>query len=509
MYRLLISLLLVVLIPACHLEKGSDSSIEISELTIADIHQAYVSGDYNSQQLVNAYLERIGQLNGKINAITYINPGAISAAKRLDREYRKTKKLRPLHGIPIVVKDNINTRGMPTTAGSLALIDYRPEENAFIIQKLVDAGAIILAKSNMAEWAFSPRFTESSTFGITRNPYDRNHVPAGSSGGTGAAIAANLGTVGLGTDTGNSIRGPSSHCGLVGFRTTIGLSSLSGIVPLSLRNDVVGPMCRTVEDATRVLQVMMGFDPLDPNSGYSKGQTPEDYTPFLEKDGLRGTRIGVIGALSYSETDPEIGMLFEKALQDLDRLGASVLDSLDIRDFSELKEGQWCNTFRGDLEAFLADYVKSDTLKTLEDLASVGFESEMGREGFAYFAADNPEDRPPEECLDAFSDPKRIAFRMAVEDLMDSLDLDALVYPTWAYPPGKIEAYGDDYRGDNSQVISPHTGQPAFTIPMGYARGELPAGLQFLGRMYDEQTLIKLAYAYEQGTKHRKPAVLD
>jgi len=508
MYRLLISLLIVVLIPACQLKERSERTIEISELTIADIHQAYMSGDYNSLQLVEAYLERIEHFNEKINAITYINPEALSVAKLLDREYRKTKKLRPLHGIPIIVKDNINTRGIHTTAGSLALINYMPEENAFIIQKLVDAGVIILAKSNMAEWAFSPRFTESSTHGITRNPYDLDHVPAGSSGGTGAAIAANLGTLGLGTDTGNSIRGPSSHCGLVGFRTTIGLSSLNGIVPLSLRNDVVGPMCRTVADATKLMQAMMGYDLRDANTGYSKDRTVEDYTPFLDKDGLRGARIGVVKELSYGDTDPEIASLFVQALRHLDRLGARVIDSLEIRDFSGLKEGQWCNTFRKDMEAFLADNVKSDTLKTLEDLARAGFNSEIARNGFAYFADDNADDRPLEECLDAFTDPKRLAFRQTIEDLMDSLDLDALVYPSWTYPPGKIESYGEDYKGDNSQIIAPHTGQPAFTIPMGYTKGGLPAGLQFLGRMFDEPTLIKLTYSYEQGTKHRKPPIM-
>ena len=227
--------------------------MDLSELTITAIHNAYENGTCNSQELVAAYLDQIKEIDGEINALTFINLNALSIAKELDEEYQKTKILRPLHGIPLIVKDNINTKGLPTTAGSLALNDFIPDEDAFIIKELIKAGTIIIAKSNMAEWAFSPRHTESSTAGTTRNPYNLNHVPAGSSGGTASAIAANFGTIGLGTDTGNSIRGPSSHCALVGFRTTLGLISRRAIIPHFLRNDVVGPMCRTVEDATKVL----------------------------------------------------------------------------------------------------------------------------------------------------------------------------------------------------------------------------------------------------------------
>ena len=220
--------------------------IDLTELTIEDIHQAYEKGVYNSQQLIQAYLDRIEQLDGKTNALTIINPKAISIAKELDEEYQRTKVLRPLHGIPLIVKDNINTKNLPTTGGALALKDFVPDEDAFIIQKLVEAGAIIIAKSNMAEWAFSPMHTESSTAGTTRNPYNLDYVPAGSSGGTASSMAANLAVIGLGTDTGNSIRGPSSHCALVGFRTTLGLVSRSAIIPLYGTNiDQTGLCLRT------------------------------------------------------------------------------------------------------------------------------------------------------------------------------------------------------------------------------------------------------------------------
>jgi len=500
---------LIVGILGCQVPEPAEP-IDLTELTINDIHKAYETGSYNSQMLVEAYLDRIGKLDGKTNAITVINPNALSIAQELDQEYERTKVLRPLHGIPLIVKDNINTRGLPTTGGALALQNFIPDEDAFIIEKLVKSGAIILGKSNMAEWAFSPRHTESSTAGTTRNPYNLGHVPAGSSGGTGAAIAANLGTIGLGTDTGNSIRGPSSHCSLVGFRTTLGLISRSAIIPLYLRNDVVGPMCRTVEDATRVLEVMAGYDPDDPLTQYSEGKIPASYQQFLQKDGLNGARIGVLRELSDDDPDPEIKDLFEQAIMDMKNLGAQIIHQVDIPEFSILRQNQWCAEFRKDIESYLATYVKNDTLESLEDIIRVGTKSEYASESLAYFIENSGRsDHPEIECLDPYTDIRRIAFREAIEERMNDLHLDAIVYPTWNHKPAKIEEFNEGYKGDNSQIIAPHTGQPAFTVPMGFSGGNLPAGLQFLGRMYDEPTLIKLAYSYEQGTNHRVPPVLE
>lgn len=498
----LFCILLVVGGLSCQSARQTES-IDLSELTIAEIHIAYEQGNYNSQQLVTAYLDRIAAFDEEINALTTINPSALSIAKKLDQEFRETKTLRPLHGIPIIVKDNINTKGLPTTAGAFALQDFVPNEDAFIMKKLVDAGAIIIAKSNMAEWAFSPMHTESSTGGTTHNPYNPDHVPAGSSGGTAAAVASSFGMVGLGTDTGNSIRGPSSHCSLVGFRTTLGLISRSGIVPLFLRNDVVGPMCRTVEDATRVMEAMTGFDPDDPITKNAEGKTQENYRQFLVENGLEGARIGVLRALSDDDIDPDISSLFENALMDLDSLGAEVVDPVDIPGFSTLRQNQWCSMFRTDIESFLATYVKIDTLKTLEDIIKTGTTSQFSKERLAGSAEKNDRWGEGPECLDAYHDELRIAFRESIEKVMDSLQLDAIVYPTWNRKPARIGFFEEEYGGDNNQVIAPHTGQPAFTVPMGFVPGNLPAGLQFLGRMYDEPTLIKLAYGYEQGTKHR------
>ncbi len=486
------------------------AAVDLTERTIADIHRAFAAGDFTSEQLVEAYLARIRQLDKNINAITAINPEALAIARKLDEEFAQTGTLRPLHGIPLVVKDNINTKGLPTTAGALALQGFIPDEDAFIIKKLVAAGAIIIAKTNMAEWAFSPMHTESSTHGTTRNPYNPEYVPAGSSGGTAAAMAANFATIGLGTDTGNSIRGPSSHCALVGFRTTLGLVSRSAIVPLFLRNDVVGPMCRTVEDATRVLEVIAGFDPEDPLTVHAEGKIPANYRQFLSADGLQGARIGVLRELSDHNPDPEIAALFNQAIADIKALGATVIDPVVVPGFAELRQNQWCAVFREDLEAYLAAYVHSDTMQTLEDVIAAGTKSEFAARRLKRFStASGRYEHPEIACLDAYTDARRVAYRQAIEAVMDSLQLDAIIYPSWNNKPAHIDRFEAEYKGDNSQVIAPHTGQPAFTVPMGFSSGNLPAGLQFLGRMYAEPTLIKLAFAYEQGTQHRAPAEIN
>jgi amidase len=497
---------IITLLPiflACNGQESS-SSLDVTELTIAEIHRQLQQGELTCKQLVLTYIEKIEQINDKTNAISYINPRALEIAKKLDDEFLETGVLRPLHGIPIIVKDNIDTKGLPTTAGSISLLGYVPNDDAYVIKRLIEAGAIILAKSNMAEWAFSPMHTQSSTIGITRNPYNLDYVPAGSSGGTAAAVAANMGTVGLGTDTGNSIRGPSSHCNLVGFRTTMGLISRTGVVPLYLRNDVVGPMCRTVEDATKMLNVMAGYDPDDPITEYSKKKIKNDYTKFLVPDGLRGSKIGVLRQLSDYDPDPEVLQLFEKALFDLDSLGAEIFDPLVIRGFDTLRLNHWCASFRSDIEKFLANNVRSDTLVTLEDVIRIGTNSVYTAGRLEQFANNHGRWSGPRiECGDAFTDPLRIRYREAIEKVMDSLDLDAIVYPTWNNKPARIDFFSEEYRGDNSQIIAPHTGQPAFTVPMGLTSGNLPTGLQFLGKMFSEPTLIRLAYAYEQGTLHR------
>jgi len=507
MHRYIIYLIIFFTLLGCQAYSGS-ANIDWTELRVSDIHEAYAHKRYNSEDLVAAYLDRIARLDEKFNAITYINPEAIHIARALDEEYQRTGVMRPLHGIPLIVKDNINTKGLPTTAGALALADYVPEEDAFIIRKLVDAGAIILAKSNMAEWAFSARHSESSTAGTTHNAYNIDYVPAGSSGGTAVAIALNFGAIGLGTDTGNSIRGPSSHNALVGFRTTLGLISRSAIVPLYLRNDAVGPMCRTVEDAVKVLEVIAGYDADDPLTKWGEGQSRTDYSQFLDREGLKGARIGIFRELSERDPDPEIKTLFEKAINDMKKAGAIIIDAVAVEDFDTLSQNQWCSTFKRDLETFLATYVQSDTMGSLEDVIRVGTKSDFAKASLERMQAAKATAYSPFVCGDAYTDVRRIAYREAIERVMDSLDLDALIYPTWNNRPARIQYFSEEYKGDNSQIIAPHTGQPAFTVPMGFIKGNLPVGIQFLGKMYSEPTLIKLTYGYEQETKHRVPPKL-
>ncbi len=485
--------------------KKATAEFIIEEATIADIHKAFKSGHLTCRQLVDYYLARIEKYDQSsgLNSIVVVNPDAHKRADYLDKLFSQTKMLRPLHGIPIIVKDNYETKDMQTTAGSLALKGFIPPEDAFQVRKLREAGAIILAKSNMAEWAFSPLRTESSIAGITRNPYDLERVPAGSSGGTAAAVAANFVTVGLGTDTGNSIRGPSSHCCLVGIRSTMGLTSRDGIIPLYLRNDIGGPMARTVEDAVKILEVIAGYDSSDPITERSEDLSPFIYTTFLKKDGLKGARIGVFRYYTDKPTaDPQIKDLFERAIEDMRAQGAEIADPFVIPDFEELTKNIWCDMFRHDLNHYLASLDGYAPYKTLSEIVNTGLYSPYIERRLKR-ALEVPLGKEA-RCLDVYSEPKNIEFRGCVLKSMEENKLDAIVYPTWNNPPRKID---DDKSpaGDNSQLIPPHTGFPAITVPMGFTPDNLPAGLQIVGKLFEEPVIIRIAYAYEQATHHRKP----
>jgi amidase len=494
---------------ARHAVAGPVSKFEVTEASIAGTKEAIRSGRVTCRQLVEAYLARIRAYDQatRLNAIVLVNPQALEDADKLDAEFAHTHKLRPLHGITVIVKDNYDTRGLQTTGGSLAMKGFLPAEDAFLVRKLREAGAIVLAKSNMAEWAFSPYVTMSSIAGTTRNPYDLGRVPAGSSGGTGAAVAASFGEVGLGTDTGNSIRGPSSHNSLVGIRPTMGLTSRDGIIPLFFNNDIGGPMARTVADAAAVLGVVAGYDPTDPITKLSEGKAAKDYTQFLDRKGLQGARIGVFREyIDAPDTDPQVRALTEKALADLKAQGAVIVDPFVIPKLEELTKDIWCGDFQADLNHYLAVHGKNAPYGNLGEIFASGLylpyiEDEMKD-------AVNPKPQSPGEkdppCEDVYHTPRKIAFREAVLAAMDKDRLDAVVYPTWSNAPRKI---GDmkSPAGDNSQILSPQTGFPAITVPMGFTYGSLPAGLTFLGRLFSEPALIKYTYAYEQATKHRHP----
>jgi Asp-tRNA(Asn)/Glu-tRNA(Gln) amidotransferase A subunit family amidase len=479
---------------------------DITETTIAETQRAIAEHRTSCHQVIGQYLERIAAYDQAthLNSLVVVNPNALAQADQFDAEFKQTQTIHGLQCIGVIVKDNYDTMDLQTSGGSLAMKWFVPATDAFMVKRIREAGAIILGKSNMAEWAFSPYATVSSIAGITRNPYNLDYVPAGSSGGTAAAIAANLGAVGLGTDTGNSIRGPSSHNALVGIRPSIGLTSRDGIIPLFLSADVCGPIVRTVEDAAALLDVVAGFDPQDPITGNSAGHIPKTYKAFLDRRGLRGARIGVFRAYLDAPTgDPEIKALTEKAIQDLKAQGAKIVDPFEIPNFDALTKTIFCGDFQADLNAYFASHGQGATYQTLAQIIESGLylpyiESRL--KGTAAAKPGSEADRTV--CPDVYHNDKKIAFRAAIRAAMAHDKVQAIIYPTWSNAPRKV---GDDKSpaGDNSQVLSPQSGFPAITVPMGYTHADLPAGLTFLGDGFDEGTLIKFAYAYEQATKHR------
>lgn len=501
--------LLTLALPGLSYAQTASTSFNVVGATIVETQKAIREGRTTCRAVVESYLARIraydqAPINGlRLNAIVTVNPEALAQADACDRNFAATHTLPPLGGIALLIKDNYDTLGLQTTGGSLAMRGFVPAADATMVARLRAAGAILLAKTNMAEWAFSPYLTASSIAGITRNPYDLTRVPAGSSGGTAAGVAASLGESGLGTDTGNSIRGPSSHNDLVGIRPTIGLTSRAGIIPLFAHNDVGGPMARTVADAAALLTVVAGADPADPVTQLDAGRPQLDYTRFLDPHGLRGAHIGVFRQyFNDAKTDPEVKAVTERALHTLQQEGAILTDPFSIPDYEAMEKDLGCGDFQADLNAYLAKHPDAP----YHDLASIVnsglylpyIEEDMR----AAVAPPKPDDRRT-PCLDVYHDPPKIAFRNALLKAMAKDRLDAIVYPTWSNPPRKV---GDvtSPAGDNSQVLSPQTGFPAITVPMGFTHGMLPAGLTFLGPAFSESTLIRYAYDFEQTTGQRK-----
>jgi len=407
----------------------------------------------------------------------------------------------------MIVKDNFETIGMQSADGSLALAGYVSDNDAFLVRKVKEAGAIVLAKSNMAEWAFTPYETVSSILpGYTKNPYALDRVTAGSSGGTAAAVAASFGVAGLGSDTGNSIRGPSSHQALVGIRSTMGLTSRGGVLPLSLLADIAGPMARTVEDAARIFQVIVGEDPDDPVTAAAHGRQPENYVAALQPDGLRGARIGVLRqAYVRDSSDPEVVQVFMAAVEDLRRAGATIIDPARIEDLESIRrvEGvEQCMGFKYDINRYFEAHAARVPMHSLAEVVKSGRFHPSVRRNLEQ--ANDSREHGPESAECKADTEYRNKLRAAVLTTMDGLKLDAFVYPTWSNPPRLIGDLNTPH-GDNSQLFSPTTGFPAIQVPMGYTRGVLPAGITFFGRAWSETTLLKLAYAYEQATRHRRP----
>lgn len=478
--------------------------VPVVEASIASLHEALRAGRTSVVEIVQAHLDRIAAYDRRgptLNALTAVHPGALERARELDRILAATGQFAgPLHGIPVIVKDNFDTTDLPTTGGSASLSDALAPEDAFMVARLREAGAVVLAKSNMAEFAFSPLETVGSTLpGHTYNPYALNRVPAGSSGGTAAAVAASFGVVGLGTDTGNSIRGPASHTALVGIRPTLGLTSRQGIVPLYLERDVGGPMARSVEDAARLLDVLAGEDSRDPATDGVGVHIPSTYLDFLDSGALRGARLGVVLPIVEREGgDPEVRARFREALAALEGAGATVVELPEVPVLE--RRVPLCSSFRRDLESYLA--TRPGLPQTLDAIIAGG-RFHPGVEPRLRTLAGDSLGGDPQRC--SASADARATFREGLRSLLREQRLDALIHPTWANPPRLVGDLASPH-GDNNQVLAPSSGFPAITVPMGWVdTGRLPVGLQFLGDAWSEPRLIALAYAYEQATRHRRP----
>ncbi len=486
----------------------NESGFEVVEATISQIHAEMRAGRLTARRLVQLYIDRIEAYDKQgpaVNSIITLNPNALARAVELDRQLSETGMVGPLHGIPIIVKDNYDTHDLPTSGGSLSLEGSIPPDDAFQVRKLREAGAIVIAKSNMAEFAFSPYQTVGSALpGHTRNPYALNRVPAGSSGGTAVAVAASFGTVGLGTDTGNSIRGPASHNALVGIRSTMGLTSRDGIIPLYSDRDVGGPMARTVADAVAVFDVIAGYDPADPATEMSRGRRARRYTDYLDPDGLVGVRIGVVRQISNSETaDPEVLQRFDEALEAMRRNGAVIIDPVDVPEQDEIPLAErWCPRFKTDINRYLASLGESAPVEDLDQIIASGRTHPSVRAALRFFQGIELPPKTNEDCQRARENQQRL--RQGVRSVMAEHRLVALVHPTWSNPPRLIGDLNTPH-GDNSQYLSPHTGFPAITVPMGFVRDSLPVGLQIIGDAWSEPQIIAVAYSFERATQHRRP----
>lgn len=479
---------------------------ELVETTIADIQRAMEQGKLTSRQLVQMYIERIEKYDHqgvKLNSIITINPNALSIAEQLDRERAAKGPRGPLHGIPVIVKDNFDTSDMPTTAGCVCLKDSVPQTDAEQVAKLKAAGAIILAKANLHEFAFGIT-TSSSLGGQTRNPYAPDHYPGGSSGGTGAAVAANLALAGLGTDTGGSIRIPSSFNSLVGIRPTVGLSSRTGIIPLALTQDVGGPIARTVTDAAILLDTTAGYDPEDVATAYSVGHIPASYTNSLDPNGLKGARIGVVTELlgGKPEEKPVTEVVY-KAIDDLKRLGAETIP-ITIPNLKEIMAYPSLSgyEFKFQLNDYLSSLGPKAPYHSLSEIIASGQYDKTQESSMK--TRDARESLNTEEYKDIVLKRTKLT-RDSLLKVMADYHLDALVYPSASQPAAVI---GSQQNAGSNNRLSPYSGFPAITVPAGFTPDGLPVGLEFLGRAFDEATLIKLGYAYEQGTHNRKPPAL-
>ena len=488
---------------------GAESELKafsLEETTISDVHAAYRSGSTTATRLVQAYLERIkayDQAGPKLNVVIFLNPKALEEAAVLDEHLRTTGKfVGPLHGIPVLLKDNVNTKDMPTTGGSLSLAGYTPTTDAAITQKLRSAGAIILAKVNLHEFAIWGE-TVSSIRGQTLNPYDLTRTPGGSSGGTGAGLAANFAIAGIGTDTVNSVRSPASANSVVGIRPTLGLISRAGVIPYSFTQDAAGPLARTVTDAAKMLNVLVGYDSNDPATAWSVGNTEKDYTKFLNADGVKGKRIGVLRSFfGNAPIHEEVDTVANKAVEDLKRLGATVIE-LNTPDLDSGKISSDISVHLYEFKPEINTYLVAGNapVKSLEEIISSGkFHPNIG---------DNIKKAQSLELDDGYRIrlQKRSELQQRVMKIMADDRLDAIVFPhqkRLVVPIGETQV-------ERNGALGSVTGFPSIVVPGGFSSSTptatlgVPVGIEFLGRPWSEKVLIEIGYGYERATKHRRP----
>ncbi len=487
---------------------------ELEEATIAQLQAEMNAGTHTARSLAEAYLGRIEAIDGGMRSVIEVNPGAVAIAVALDAERQAKGPRGPLHGIPVVIKDNIATADhMATTAGSLALLGARAPRDSFVAERLRAAGAVILGKTNLSEWANFRSSKSSSGWsgrgGQCRNPYALDRSPCGSSSGTGAAVSANLAAVGVGTETDGSIVCPSAINSLVGIKPTVGLVSRSGIVPISHTQDTAGPMARTVADAATLLSALAGADPRDAATAAGRGKAAADYTTFLDPNGLKGARIGVARARFFgysSETDA----LAEAALAVMKRLGAVIVDPADIPHAGEFDDAEFevlLYEFKADLNAYLAEWAPGAPVRTLAEV--IAFNEQHRDREMPYFGQDTMEKAEKKgpltekAYLKALKTCRTLSRAKGLDAVMTTHRLDAIVAPTGG-PPWTIDLVNGDHFLGASSTPAAVSGYPSVTVPAGYVFG-LPVGISFIGRAWSERTLIRLAYAFEQGTKLRRP----
>ena len=485
----------------------SASPLVIEESTIADLHAAYRAGSATALDVVGAHLDRIAAYDRKgpaLGAVIVTNPDVLAEAARLDDHLRETGRLAgPLHGIPVLVKDNFDVAGLQTTGGSSALIGWVPTTDATVVTRLRAAGAVLLAKTTMSEWARGGIDNINSVLpGFTRNPYNTARASGGSSGGNGAGLAANFGVVGVGSDTWGSIRNPCSNNALVGLRTSWALVSRAGMIPLYDARDTAGPMARTMTDLVQLLDVIAGVDPDDPATAGAAGKIPETYTAFLSADGARGKRLGVFRqALRTAGADPMVVGLLDRAVEDLRRAGAEIVDPFVIPEFDACSPRLHPHSeVRAAIERYLAGTTAEFPKTVAEIVAAEKFHPLHEGSLRATAVAPPPSEDPIVKELERDEARMRDAFTT----VMDRESIDALVLPVATYPP-KLNGDRNTTPAGVTTWIASSLHWPAAVVPMGYTYEDLPSGLQIIGRPWSEPLLIEIAYAYERATRHRKP----